>query len=240
MKLGIFGDSFAAKLNPNLSRTHTDLSWMELVKEHLGCSMKIHALQGTSLWFSFEKFMQFHEKYSHIVVCYTGAERINYMPAHLASYSVIQEKDDIDKEHFTSNIAEELLTIATARKLLYNYDLDLFIYQQIFEKINELCFLKNIKLVNLTTTTHPLDLTNRKGDCLLDLSSISAGECKIVDIIGALPNDPRCCHMSKENNIVLADIIKESFLNENSSVIPLDKNTNFVFSKEISNRYVKR
>ena len=176
MKLGIFGDSFATIPEPALHTLIEDVPWMTLVKQHLVCSMKVHSLQGTSLWFSFEKFMKYHAKYTHIVFCYTDPSRINYMPVHLATHSVVREVSDIDHTHTPPGDVAELLAIINAQKIAYNSQLDLFIYQQIFEKINEICFSKNIKLVNLITTNATLDLTNRQGDCLLNLGLLSSKE----------------------------------------------------------------
>jgi hypothetical protein len=238
MNLGIFGDSFASMPDPIMDSLPEDKPWMELVKENLNCSMKIHAQPGTSLWFSFEQFMKYHEKYTHIVFCYTSPDRLNYMPEHLARFSNISSEKEIQD----SNVKEELLVIIAARKLLYNKALDLFIFTQIFEKVNEICFVKNIKLVNLfiaNQNTHQLDLNNRKGNCLLNLVEISLRETEILDRIVPKLYETRCCHMSRENNIVLSEIILDSLHASKYDIISLEKNKNFVFSKEISNRYFK-
>lgn len=236
MKLGIFGDSYSTMPESGIGTLSEDVPWMTLAKQQLSCSMKTHSLQGTSLWFSFEKFMKYHDKYTHIVFCYTEASRVNYMPAHLAQYSVFKEASDINHTYISASDADELSVIINAQKIGYNHHLDLFIYQHIFEKINEICFSKNIKLTNLITTPNPLDLRNKQGDCLLNLGKVSSKESILSS---SLYHDNRCCHLSKENNIVLADIITKSLLNGSRAVLELEKNSNFVFSEEISNRYFK-
>jgi hypothetical protein len=49
--------------------------------------------------------------------------------------------------------------------------------------------------------------------------------------------DNRWCHLSKENNIVLSNIIFNSLISEDKNIIDLYKNTNFLYNKEITARY---
>jgi hypothetical protein len=49
--------------------------------------------------------------------------------------------------------------------------------------------------------------------------------------------DNRWCHLSKENNTILSDIIIDSLISKDKNIIDLYKHNGFVYSKEITARY---
>lgn len=249
MKLGIFGDSFAAG-----DVFAKGISWTKLLAEKLNCNYDAIALGGTSLYWSYANFIKKYKKYTHIVFVYTDFMRLNIMPTHLARYSNL-----IDTEHNLSLIDKldisdidkiELINIIKSRKYLDNRDFNKFVYQTIFDSVNEICRNQNIQLVNIHPFERP-DLGNisfdkKAGTSLLNLQEISGREIsntpaswlqtakvkhpsfvRIIEETDVRPN-----HLNPINNEVLANIILNSFGNL-SDPINLTTDSNFCYDVDL-------
>lgn len=240
MKIGIFGDSFAAG-----DLFHNGVSWPRTLAEKCNCQYDVFARGGTSLFYSYSNFIKHYKKYSHIVFVYTEYTRVQTMPSHLEHFANVQLPDIENlRVHFHNNVdkdhQEELFYIAKARKYTDDDNFSKFIYQTIFDNVNQICKDNDIKLVNI----HPFEkednevisLEKSNGSCLLNLHIVSANEINhdpyewsrastlkhplfkvILEDVDIRPN-----HMNTHNNRVLADIISSSFDNINE---PLDLTT---------------
>lgn len=248
MRLAVFGDSFATgDLHPK------SVSWPRELSKILGCPHDVFALGGSPLYYSYENFLKNYENYTHIVFVYTEFMRLNILPKTLARFSNIRESDlpNLDSWPDIDSVDREALTaLIKARRYLDRRDFNLFVYQGIFDRINLLCEKRRIRLVNIhpfdTPSDLPIDLSERKGNCLLNLLEVSSREIgNSVNVWSTLrkvkdaafltlirDRDIRPNHLNNHNNIALANIIYGLFDNK---IEPLDLMTReeFSFDKNI-------
>ena len=214
--IGIFGDSYA---DPNSQSK--DRPWMSFLSDKMNLPVNNYGRSGTSIWYSYEKFIENYKKYTHIVFSYSSYERINHLPekytgCHYYKPSA-QNKDKIND-------------IATVYfKYLYNENLQLFLYQKLYEEINRLCNEAGINLIN-NLAYEPerfenryymklIDAKNVVGASIIDQTEISRfkpGAKNVTDI--GLTIDSRVCHFSQANNIILANIMFDLFNSEIKTV----------------------
>lgn len=237
MKLGIFGDSYAAG-----DVFHNGVSWPRILAEKYNCPYNVFARGGTSLFYSYTNFINGYKNFSHIVFVYTDYMRVQTMPGHLEQFANVQVPDlENLRVHFHNKIdkthQEELFYIAKARQYTDDINFSRFIYQTIFDNVNQICKDNDIKLVNI----HPFEkednevisLEKNNGSCLLNLHMVSAKEVSNTPIEWSRAStlkhpsfkilleevDVRPNHLNTHNNRALADVVSSSFDNINE---PLD------------------
>ena len=244
MKIGVFGDSFAAEVGG--SKYLENESWVNYIRNK-GYEIISHGMTGTSSFHSFKKFLEFNDDYTHIVFCWSFVHRIPYMPDKYKSLSFCY-----DPHHFissgtaerwfqvyTPDEQEEIKLILSAAHISRDDFLNLWIQQKLFEDVNNLCREKNKKLINIFSFLNDNDPYNnlnwskKFGDVFYNLTSVSHKELKL-DL-----RDIRYCHLSKENNEVLGNLILDRFSKNDSITINLFKEIDFIYSKEIADRYTK-
>lgn len=77
IKLGIFGDSFAADMEPQY---YASLGWVEQVRrEHPTWQVDNWAVSGSSLWYTYHMFEPNHSQYTHVCVFVTEWDRRTFM-----------------------------------------------------------------------------------------------------------------------------------------------------------------
>lgn len=76
--LGVFGDSYGV---PNYFFRET--SWPAILSNYLNLKCENHAGTGTSIFWSYKKFLQHYKKYKVIVFVYSGVNRWLSLPEHL-------------------------------------------------------------------------------------------------------------------------------------------------------------
>ena len=246
MAIGVFGDSFADRyMHPTLKEMgHVDESWMQYLEDQ-GHRVKSYGLTSTSTWYSFEQFLHFHKYMDAVVFVYSHHSRIHSMPESyriFASFAGRPIESLIESPAYRNHSSEDqenIMTIIKGSNLTFNNTFNLFVQHKVFEEVNKLCREKDIKLVNIlpfddTRTARDYDLKSAHGDCLYDLLPVV---CKEHDFKMV---DPRSCHLSLENNTILGKVIEESFNSSSPKNINLTKEVNFVFSEEITNRYLDR
>jgi len=132
----------------------------------------------------------------------------------------------------------EMVRILTGHVPNLSVPFDVWVKQKIFNDVNLMCYSNNIKLVNLLTfddrkdKSTTISLESRHGDCLYNLFSISKKELPTMGVV-----DNRWCHLSKENNIALSNIIFNSLVSEDKNIVDLYKSAGFIYNKEITARY---
>jgi hypothetical protein len=240
MKIGVFGDSFADRDNGMPDRK--DESWMQCL-ENLGHTIVSYGYGGTSTYWSFEQFSRNFRQFDHIIFCYSSQERIHTLPPNLESFSSMKSVDELYAsgryQMLTTEEELNLNRILTGYLVAYNPSFNVFVQQKIFDEVNLLCARHNIKLINIlpfegNNHNFSLNLDTRHGDCLYNLLDIVYKE------VGGLLKfrDPRFCHLSTENNQVLANIVSESLQKTNcKDIIDLYKDTRFIYNQEIFQRY---
>lgn len=211
MKLAIFGDSYGFK--------NSSSSWPALLQKHF--DVDHYAESGTSVWFSFKKFIKNYKNYTHIIYCYTNPNRIHFLPDNLKKYSYLLGPVPNSIDYIPKDIFNQLCVVWNAYQHLHDEELDLFISQKVFDDVNQLCRMENINLVNILPYEgidyhfDPLILSKMTGSCILGLRYISENETG-ANLLGT---DSRPCHMSSYNNTVLKDLILDSFFKNTSVVI---------------------
>jgi len=243
MRIGIFGDSFADRnpYNPE-SPFKEDESWIAEL-EHAGHDITTYGKTGTSTWHSFQQFTAHHEQFDHIVFCYSSLHRIHHLPDGLEDLSFLTSPDELYALRRNKNLSRqqelEMARILTGHIPNISVPFDVWVKQKIFNDINIRCYAKQIKLVNLLTFDDRKDkhntilLEERHGDCLYNLFSVSSKELPTMDRV-----DNRWCHLSKENNMVLADKVFKSLRSTDKNIIDLFKQNGFIYNNEITKRYM--
>lgn len=209
-KMGIFGDSFA------FMAPHWNNSWPGLLENEYEVSHC--AMYGTSVWLAFKHFLKNYSKFTHVVFCYTIHNRTHYLPKNVEHYCFLRGQV---LEHLKKNMDQEQLEIldAVSRAGMYTNDdsLDKFIYQQVFNEVNRICKVNDIKLVNVmpyekTNQDDPIiNLDSAIGSCIMGVSWVSQNE---IGWSGFTAADTRMCHLSPENNMALYKIVSAE-LNKN-------------------------
>jgi hypothetical protein len=259
MKIGIFGDSFASEghmpvitpgKNPQIS-TYIDESWMNFIRKR-NYEIISYGVPGTSSFYSFKKFMNHYKEYTHIVFLWSAFERIPNMPELYKNFSSCYNVNHLENfKHilgrYTDKQIEEIKTIINAHSLTLDHFFTSWMHQKMFDDVNILCKQSNIKIINIFSFLsekydYNMDFSKQAGDVWCGLFKISRKEQSIFGFNSmSLGFDSRACHLSKENNKVLASLILDKFLKNDSNVdvVDLNKNKNFIYSKEITERYIK-
>jgi hypothetical protein len=243
MKIGVFGDSYADRTpyNPE-SPIKEDESWVKCL-EDAGHKVVSYGKTGSSTYYSFEQFQAHHSQFDHIIFCYSSLHRIHHLPEGLEHLSFLQTPDELYETRQYKNLTRqqelEMVRILTGYIPNVSTPFDQFVKQKIFNDINQMCRNSKIKLINLLTFEDRKDkylntyLGDAAGDCLYNLYAVSKKELPTMRDV-----DNRWCHLSKENNQVLANVLLESFKGTGNNINDLAKHDKFVYSEEITNRYI--
>lgn len=213
-RLAIFGDSFSSE--------STGTSWITVMRNNQ-ILIDNYSFPGTSIWYSFKKFLKNYHKYDTIIFCFSHFQRIISIPdecppefhsvslhTHLGIKTKDQKKIKIITDH-------HMLTL-DSDGALYQY-----LYQKNFEDVNLICEKDNIQLINLlpfetpeTVFDFPLNLSKSfVAPCFCNLFGVSRRE--LGNNVSFPTNDSRECHISYENNIKLGNFIL-NYLNNNDII----------------------
>ena len=246
-KIGIFGDSYA---DPNPGEPRPLENWMTQLSNITSTQNESFGISGISIWKTYEIFLENYKKYSHIVFVYSDVNRIHHISDNFLGKNYLKP-DALSKLDFYSDKDKSKIKkiIETYWYFLQNDKFDLFVYQNVFNSVNKICKENNIKLVNIFPfecifeADQLIDLELSTGDSFLGLQEISREEADIgSNPLSMFSFDPRDCHLTKENNEVLAKLIAKSFDSSKNLVYNIGdspKSYGFVFNKSISDRYFK-
>lgn len=209
MRIGIFGDSYAAYygLYPESK------PWPILLDELIGDGKAGQwARGGTSHWYSYEQFLKKYELYDSIVFCHTNSMRWPVTPPGL--------------EHFAWNIGHNqsapMDPYNKVRKDILSEELLNYISLNIFKDINRICKENNKYLVNIFPFPLDYELPKVEFPVLIKLSQVATAE-KILykgkyqrtgDVNTIRKGDLRDCHLNTLNNKRLANIICDILKNK--------------------------
>ena len=87
LKVGIFGDSYADPIRHGHDnfRELDDIGWPNLLQNNY--EVGLHALAGSSIYYSYQEFLKHHEKYDKIVFVVTDPIRW------IKGYKLIKDED---------------------------------------------------------------------------------------------------------------------------------------------------
>lgn len=251
--LGVFGDSFADSNEEPFPKV-TRLSWPNQVARKLHSQIDNHAFSGTSLWYSYKKFLKNYKGKTHIVFVYTECNRWPSLPEELKRYSSIYSQEKLDifptvekKDH---KILQKLVDV---HKYIFDEEFNQFVFQQIFDSVNKICRDNNIKLVNVLPffIDEPvIDLANRHGSCITGLVEVSQNELRNYKFDGKLRHekliyfekngDYRANHLNSTNNNVLAEMICKEFESDTHDIHNAYHNSKFVYHPKLLLEYIDK
>jgi hypothetical protein len=219
MRIGIFGDSFAAYYG-----IYTENKpWPILLNELIGDGQAGQwARGGTSHWYSYEQFIKRHHEYDCIVFCHTFSLRWPVTPPGLEHYAW--------EIGFRKNSPMD--TYNKFRKDIMSEDLLNYISTNIVKDVNRICQESNKYLVNIFSFPLDYDMPKISYPALLNLSQITKSEQIFYkgkyqltgDVNTERGGDLRDCHLNSLNNKRLSNIVYDLIKNKTlNTVIDLTK-----------------
>jgi len=229
--LGIFGDSFADKClykHPGPGEP-----WVSTLSNLLQLDFTVHAECGTSIWWSFNNFLKHYKNYSHVVFVYSQHNRWHSLQKEYETmHNITVDKlmlSTVDKKQY--DVAKILFD---AYPITNSEEFDIYVYQKIFNDVNQLCFDNNIKLINFMPFDDGtlINYSRRVGFCIYNAISLTQFEQRQLTCSEqaqfrnmVYSGDMRYCHMNWKNNKLVADRMYEN-LNNTSTMIDILKDTN--------------
>lgn len=228
MKIGIFGDSFASAVKLNDTAV-----WHELLGEKY--NVTVHALGGSNLYYSVRKFIKFHEQYDKIIFVVTmpGRQQIaDWIPCADASLkcvpgltqaeALINNKATVDNKYL---------------KEAYGAVINYFKYMQIDHYDNYIHKLMCDDIVKrrpdaIMIPAFSNSVTDVKKNSLQDVyikENRAWGYEELIPGVPQLYYDNRNCHLTAENNVILASKVDSWIqgmpvvIDINDFVTPLNK-----------------
>lgn len=206
MKIGIFGDSFASdeKKNP------TD-SWIDILrKSH---DVENHAYNGTNLYFSISKIKEHYKKYEKIIFVVTQPSRIKIadhipcydsMKRYVAHWPMVNRLiEDANKhEIYDGPLIDAYNAVLDYYKFIQDDTYDNYIHNLMLDDIVKICH--NVILI-------PAFKNSIQGNHN-SLIEVRTNENKAWSYDYFIPEgfrDERNCHLTVENNIILAKKAEE-------------------------------
>jgi len=231
MKIAIFGDSFAAPLH-KFKKDIGLKSWADHLAEKYDITN--YAVEGSSLYYSVKKFISVNQLYDKIIFVITlpGRLYLNENPIleqhnheHISSLALAEHmynyyKDSVD------TVSIEFTTVAQAA-IQYFTHIQRINYERFVHNL-QIDYIKSIRpdiiLLPAFTDSYHFDINNI---CLYDITELEHAHWGIPRDYGS-PGDYRRCHMSKENNLILANLADRWLqgepvnINISDFVVPLD------------------
>lgn len=204
MKIGIYGDSFAASAGPT--------SWTSILKTKF--DVTVYALGGSSLFWSYKNFIDSYKDFDTIIFLVTDFGRLyvsdkDIAPAVCNIFCV---------ENSIKTCQGPLLNILNAAKQYYTYlqeeEYELSMHYLMLEKIQTLCKESNKKLILvpcMRTSLRP-EFTDTFAPtfCLSDINNKEREHFGIPhEGMFAERKDRLQNHISDDNNLILANIMTE-------------------------------
>lgn len=226
MKIGIFGDSYASPKNANPTP-----SWINILNQHKDMFVSSYGQSASNFYYTVDQFKTYYKQYDLNIILVTNPGRIwarhsntlHGFEKFFNSIDTIEEQLRLRKEHAVSVRQDKVITILETVKnyLLHIQDFEYECYLQELMIRDVLAMDKNLILIPCYSNSI---LNNTKGN-LFDVflkENEAWGE-----IYTNKATDIRNCHMTAENNKILAEKIiayieqgKEIDLNINDFVSP--------------------
>lgn len=231
MKVAVFGDSFAAPKHD--SKTDAGLkSWVDYLSEKHDVTN--YAIEGSSLYYSVRQFMTFNYPYDKIIFVTTAPGRLylsdnpileEHGHTHLSSLSYAEFVYNENKNK-TDPASIEITKTAQAVIQYFTYiqrtKYDKFIHELQIDHIKKI--RPDVIIVPAFRVLHQV---KSLSPCLYDITEMENAHWGIPLNYGD-PADTRRCHMSKENNLILAGLAEQWLqgepvnINISNFVIPVD------------------
>jgi hypothetical protein len=227
MKIGVFGDSFA---DENVFKDIPGKSWVECLRDDYNYNITSHGKFGTSLYYSYDLFLNLHDLYDKIVFVCTDLGRI-----HLPHYIEIKENCDWIKHipnlataenHLSENrMMNHTLDSIAATKAAVEYFK--YLYDPGKEQVLQNLIIKDILARRPDTVMMYLHKAQShwQHKDMIGLIDISVKELRAHGYENIpMELDQRKCHISDSNNKKLAEKVN-GWLNGQEQTLMLDEFT---------------
>jgi len=230
MKIGIFGDSFAARPINNTSGLEDKTFWCDVIADTH--EVDNFAKASSNLYWSYKLLNEYHHQFDRIILVVTQFGRL-YVPnadheivKHIFSIQQIKNLlkhkrlNETPNTVYQSNYSEKDLTIL---QTLLDYKLyveddnqSALFHELLLEKIKKL--IPNIILIPcFNGSIDPLRYLNgvdvKNYNSLVDISMLDLNYCGLS--FNSIKRDYRCAHLSPINNLILGkDLI--TYIEEDS------------------------
>lgn len=221
-KIAIFGDSygdmythqhngdmwaFKKLTTPNINLNN--LSWPMILMLQKNYDVCNFAKAGTSVFYSYDKFEKNYEEYDTIIFLVTEASRLYieneniFAPNNTTIGRIIKNSEP---NHIFMN---EYLAISQYYKYLQSDKLHNFVRDSVVEKVESICKQKNKKLIMIPAIGNDPETTKIAKYFDICLNDISNKELmtQFGDMKYRTEKETRPCHMSENNNMILANLL---------------------------------
>lgn len=249
-KLGVFGDSFADS-PPNLG-SHNLVCWPLTVADNLRIDVQNFARSGTSAWYSCNNFLKNYKDCTHVIFVYTEQNRWPALPEHLLRFSSIYDEHKLSIfPTINESDYATMKKLISVHKYIFDEEFNQYVFQSIFDTVNETCRKHNIKLVNVfpffdNKDTENFNFDKMYGSCLLGINDISqeelyvngSRELKHKDLSFFVKNgDYRRNHLNVVNNKRMAEIVTAEMNNASPSISNLITDPGFNYDIQLLLEY---
>lgn len=230
-KIGIYGDSYGVWMESDDMLNPGEKSYPKLIAKNLNLEIVKHSRPSTSIWWSYQQFLKSYHKYKFIIFVYSQHNRWHHLSeeAHgMHNLTVRRSYVDVpnpDKER--KRISEILYN---AYRYVNSEELDCFIFQHVFNSINQICKNNNIGLLNILPFEDGsmyINYDNRTGSCIYNLNNLADYEKSGLSKPEAeaffrmvCDNDRRDCHLSDYHNDLVSSVCLQA-LDQNLPMIDI-------------------
>lgn len=211
MKIGIFGDSFASSHKSN----STD-SWIDILANNF--DVEVHSAGGSNLFFSISKFKEHYKKYDKNIFVVTSPGRIqlssrvpvdNPNMRHVAAYNgIVWFIEEIKNGRRPKTMMKALCAARDYFHYLQDDSYDNYIHELMLENLRTMS--KNTILIPAFKSSFH-DGVNM---CLYDIYLKENVKFGVTPFSNDF-EDTRNCHMTAENNEILAKKVIHSLVSGN-------------------------
>jgi len=252
MKIAVYGDSFAGCNLTNIPGDNLDRgkSWVEVLEQKY--TVTNFSKTASSLFYSYELFLKHNKDFDYNIFLVTEPNRLtlnmeddNYHLKHINLNTI-----DFFKKNADSSNDKRDLPIMNAVIGYYTYihnqtQIDIF-HKLMVDSINEInqnsliipCFIDSVPGKELARRSLSNISDNEVFSSLRILHQKGFKSWQIIDNSWTF-SDYRKCHLSEENNKILADIIDNSISNK-ETFLDIDLNDFKQASKNIEFYYLKK
>jgi hypothetical protein len=199
-KLAIFGDSYAKKDATDIQ----EKSWHNFINEY---DVTNFGEPGSDLWFSYNSFLNNHSKFDKIIFLVTSPHRIKLSnPSAIIYPNQNYTSASIKLESATGKEYDQYKTIVDYYNLIHDKDKEENLHRLVIE---------NIKLLRNDAIVYPCFDSTWSTD--VGLYNVTKFEDSHIGLTDAKRNelyrkglrDSRACHMTEDNNKIIASLFLE-------------------------------
>ena len=202
MKLAIYGDSFGFRDQIYIRKEfkHVGLSWPALLEQDYDITH--YCVPACDVWYSYDHFLKHHEKYDYNIFIVTGSDRLSvnlptgWVHSHGYDSAVGKLRTEKDKE-------KQKVLEATKHwfKYIHRFEKEKQIKKLIVNDVRQ----KGALLIDSFGENGLYNITEMENNVWNKKLKYNFNLDNTIDI--------RHCHMTKENNLIMYDLIKEAIKN---------------------------